>query len=65
MNVLKISLKAARINAGLSRAEAAKRLGVSASTLKNWETQKSFPSVMKIAVIEELYGISIANISFC
>ena len=37
MNDLKITLKAARVNAGLTLEEAAKTLGISRSTLISWE----------------------------
>ena len=39
----KLSLKALRVNAGLSQEGAAKELSVSTSTLGNWESGKSFP----------------------
>lgn len=34
----KMTLKAARVNAGLTQAEASKKLGVTQSTLRRWET---------------------------
>lgn len=37
MSELKISIKAARVNAGYTIVEAAKRLGISPSTLVSWE----------------------------
>lgn len=54
----KITLKAARVNANLSRAEAAAKIGVAVSTLKNWETGKTFPNQPKIQRLCEVYGIS-------
>lgn len=54
----KITLKAARVNAGLSQIEAAKRIGVAASTLRNWEAGKTFPNQPKIERMCEVYGIS-------
>lgn len=53
----KITLKAARINAGLSQAEAAKKLDVSVSTLRNWECGKTFPNQPKIERMCEVYNI--------
>lgn len=53
----KITLKAARVNAGMSQSEAASRLGVAVSTLRNWEAGKTFPTKPKIDMICELYGI--------
>ena len=54
----KITLKAARVNANLSQAEAAARIGVAVSTLKNWEAGKTFPKQPKIERLCEVYGIS-------
>lgn len=54
----KITLKAARVNANLSRAEAAAKIGVAVSTLKNWETGRTFPNQPKIQRLCEVYGIS-------
>lgn len=53
----KITLKAARVNANLSQQEAARRIGVSASTLRNWEAGKTFPNQPKIEKMCEVYGI--------
>lgn len=54
----KISLKAARVNAKLSQAEAAAKIGIAVSTLKNWEAGKTFPNQPKIERLCEVYGIS-------
>lgn len=59
-----ITLKAARVNANLSQAEAAKALNVSVSTIKNWESGKTFPNQPQIAKICEVYGISYDCIFF-
>lgn len=54
----KITLKAARVNANLSQSEAADRIGVAVSTLRNWEAGKTFPTQPKIEKLCEVYGIS-------
>lgn len=54
----KITLKAARVNAGLTQEEAAKRLGIATSTLRNWESGITFPTQPKIEKLCEVYGIS-------
>ena len=59
-----ITLKAARVNAGLSQTEAAKKLDVAPETLSRWEKGKSFPSVPQISSIEDIYHISYADINF-
>ena len=60
----KITLKAARVNAGLSQAEAAKKIGVASSTLRNWEAGKTFPNQPKIEKLCEVYGIPFEVIFF-
>jgi transcriptional regulator with XRE-family HTH domain len=61
---MKMSLKAARVNRGLSQAEAAIMLGISKDSLGNWERGKTFPSVPQIKRIEEVYGIKYDDIIF-
>lgn len=53
----KITLKAARVNAGFTQIAAAEQLGISVSTLKNWESGKTFPTKPMIDKICDLYGI--------
>lgn len=61
---VKISIRAARVNAGYSQKEAADRLGVSNKTLGNWENGITFPPADKIVAICELYGVSYDNLNF-
>lgn len=61
---VKISLRAARVNAGYSQKDAADRLGVSNKTLGNWEKGITFPPADKIPAICELYGVSYDNLNF-
>lgn len=60
----KITLKAARINVGLTQKEAAKKLNVSNKTLGNWENYISTPNGNKIDAICNLYGVSYDNVIF-
>ena len=62
--MLKISLKAARVNAGLSQKEAAKLLKVSNKTLHSWESGETSPSAKYIDAICELYKVSYDNLNF-
>lgn len=64
MNSLKITLEAARVNAGYSQKEAAKLLHVDPYTLRNWEKGKTSPTWNKVEEIERLYGISKDFIKF-
>lgn len=54
--MFKITLAAARVNAGLSQKEAAERLGVSNKTICSWEKGLSYPKADMIPNICELYG---------
>ena len=60
----KITLKAARINAGLGQKEAASKLGVSNKTLSAWENGISFPGADMIPKICDLYGRPYDGINF-
>ena len=59
-----ITLKAARVNAGLTQLAAADKLNVSVATLKNWERGKTFPKQPQIEALCELYGVSYDNLCF-
>lgn len=62
--MVKFTLAAARVNAGLSQKEAAKALGISNKTLCKWENYASFPGADMIPAICELYGIPYDQIDF-
>ena len=55
----KITLAAARVNAGLSQKDAAKLIGVSPATLRNYESGKTSPGWGVVRKIEKVYGMSI------
>lgn len=61
---MKITLAAARVNAGLTQKEAAAMLGVSNKTICSWEKGASFPDAQQINDICELYVVSYDNINF-
>ncbi len=44
--------------------EAAKKLGVSESTLSKWENALIFPTIDKVWVIEDVYGVPLSGINF-
>lgn len=62
---MKITLKAARVNAGYTQRQVAQKLKVSKDTVSNWERGKSFPDVVILQEIENLYGVSYKDIIFC
>lgn len=61
---MKITLAAARVNAGLTQKEAATRLNVSNKTISSWENGTSFPNAQQIKNICDLYVVSYDNINF-
>ncbi len=63
--MMKISLKAARINQRYTQKQAAALLGISAETLISWEKGRTFPNIKAIEKIEKLYQITYDEIYFC
>lgn len=59
-----ITLKAARVNKGMTQDEAAKAIGISPETLSNYERGNSFPDVPIILKIEMVYGVQFSDIIF-
>lgn len=60
----KITLEAARVNAGYKQKEAAKQLKISPVTLGKYESKASYPNMKMIGKIEKLYQISKDNIKW-
>ena len=60
----KFTLKALRINAGLTQKEVAEKLNRSEKTIGKWEKGTTFPKPMEIDAICELYNVSYDNINF-
>lgn len=54
---MKISIKAARVNADMTQEELANDLGVNKATIVNWESGASEPKVSQLQRISELSGI--------
>ena len=54
----RITMKAARINRGLTQADAAKALNVTKKTVGSWESGKTKPRLDKIEPICMLYECS-------
>lgn len=59
-----ITLKAARVNAGLTQEQMADALGITDATLRNYERGKTFPDVKQIRKIEDLTGVKYDDINF-
>lgn len=54
---IKITMAAARENAGLTQKQLATECGVSESTVINWEKGKNTPHIKRLPLLEKAYGI--------
>lgn len=59
-----ISMKAARVNAKLTQAEAAEALGINKNTLMGYEAGRVIPKVDIAKKMAKLYGLSVDDIIF-
>lgn len=59
----KISLKAARVNAELTRREMSEKMGVSSKTIENWESGRCTISLANILLFASICGLSSNDIS--
>lgn len=59
MTEIKITLRAARVNAGLSQEDVCKVLGVSKPTLVRWEQRADNIKASQLKTLSELYNIPI------
>lgn len=60
--MLRISLAAARVNANLQQEEAAKKVGVTAKTLRNYERGITAIPAVTLRKVSEVYEIPEENI---
>lgn len=54
---IRISLAAARVNAGMTQDDVAKELHVGKQTVVNWEKGKTEPKTSQARRLSELYGM--------
>lgn len=52
-------LKNVRTDSGLTQEQVAERIGVSRQTVSNWENNKSYPDIISVINLSELYSISL------
>lgn len=62
---MKLTLKALRVNYGLTQEEMAKEVGVGVKTWQSYENAKTFPSIKKIEIIQDKFDIEYDDIIFC
>lgn len=61
---MRITLKAARVNKGMTQAEVANSLNVTKKTVHSWENGKTMPKVDKIEPLCNLYGVTYDDIAW-
>lgn len=64
MEPLKISLAAARVNAGLTQKQMADKCLVSEATIVSWESGKTLPNAKKLPLLEQALGLSLDYVRF-
>ena len=52
-------LKNARIKAELTQEKAAEKIDVSRQTISNWENEKSYPDIISVIALSDLYSVSL------
>lgn len=55
-------LKEARLNRGLTQEVIAEKLNVSRQTISNWENEKSYPDIISVIELSNLYSISLDDL---
>ncbi len=61
---MQITLRAARVNKGLTQKEMASLIGVNHTTILKWEKGETYPDVINIRKIEEVLGVKYDDIIF-
>jgi transcriptional regulator with XRE-family HTH domain len=61
---MKITLKAARVNRGLTQLEVANQLHINKGTLINYEKYRTIPDIETAKLMATLYGVSVNDLIF-
>lgn len=59
-----LTLKAARVNKGLTQDDAAKKLGITKGTLVNYEKYRTIPDISIAKRMASLYDLSVESLIF-
>ncbi len=62
MAEIQISLAAAKVNAGMTQEDVARKMHVSKQTIVNWEKGKIIPGVPQMEMMSRMYNIPQDNI---
>lgn len=55
-------LKNARVHSGLTQEVVAEKINVSRQTISNWENEKSYPDIISVIELSNLYCISLDDL---
>lgn len=55
-------IKNARVKANLTQEQVAEALGVSRQTISNWENEKTYPDIVSVIKMSDLYDISLDHL---
>lgn len=61
---MKLTLKAARVNKGLTQMDVANKLHINKGTLVNYEKYRTIPDIETAKVMAALYGVSVNDLIF-
>ena len=61
---MKVSLKAARVNAKMSQIEVAEKLGITTCTLRRYESGKADLPMKAAIELTNLYGLGLQDVNF-
>ena len=61
---MQITLKAARVNAGMTQNDAAEAVKTTSRTIASWESGKTLPDIVSFKTLCKLYGVSMDAVSF-
>ena len=55
-------LKTARMNCNFTQEFVAEKIGVSRQTISNWETNKTYPDIVSVIALSDLYSVSLDSL---
>jgi len=61
---MSLTLKGARVNAGLNQSDVAKAIKVTPTTIGNWEMGKTCPKIDQVFKLAKLYGVDVNDLIF-
>lgn len=61
---MQITLKAARVNVGLTQNDVATKIGINKGTLVNYEKYRTIPDVETAKKLAKIYGLSVNDLIF-